>query len=503
MKELDRIADIYVKFQKDPGLFIFTMWGLRPQKVLPEYEQSLLLARESQDYSRINIAMFELFATGEMLTWQQQEIIIGVTNAVNWGCKKISIASGHGIGKSTILSMLIIWFLFCFKDCKVPCTAPTQGQMYDVLWSEIKKWVMRMPTGIKEMFDCTTDYIRMTAAPETWFARARTGKKENPEALAGLHADFMMLVVDEASGVPDQVFEASKSALTWDDTLLIMISNPTRLEGYFYNSHHKFKGDFSIFAFNSEHSPIVNRSFVDEIVREHGKDSDQYRYRVKWEFPDSSNADDTWYIPIVLESELRFWDMGFFGRKILGVDPSWEGKDTSEWVVRDWYTAKVVATEKTSSPKSIAAKTLDIWSRFWISAEDTVLDSFGVWAASTQELAMMGHRVRAINVWDPSENIEFLNLRADYYWQLREWIRRWWTLDNNIKWVEELPKIYFRRNIRNKIQIMPKDEMRKRGIRSPNVADAFMLTFAVSLDKALAGNFKGNSIKMQFDPYDD
>ena len=150
-----------------------------------------------------------------MITWQQAEVVYAVQQAVNGqGLRKISIASGHGIGKSTILAMLILWFLFCYMESKVPCTAPTQSQMYDVLWAEIQKWILRMPEGIKELYEFSTDYVRIKQRPETWFARARTGRKENPEALAGLHAPFMLLIVDEASGVPDPIFHSAKSALT-------------------------------------------------------------------------------------------------------------------------------------------------------------------------------------------------------------------------------------------------------------------------------------------------
>lgn len=134
------------------------------------------------------------------------------------------------------MAMLILWFLFSFKECKVPCTAPTQTQMYDVLWAELQKWILKMPEAAKVFYEYTSDYVRMSERPDTWFARARTGRKENPEALAGLHAEFMMLVVDEASGVPDAIFNSSKSALTGADTLFLMISNYTRLEGYFHES---------------------------------------------------------------------------------------------------------------------------------------------------------------------------------------------------------------------------------------------------------------------------
>lgn len=269
------------KMMKSPFAYVEFVWGLRPQRVYSTYEPLLKECRESGDYSRMKLRMFEPFGAG-MMTWQQAEILLAVQDAINGrGLRKISIASGHGIGKSTTFAWLVCWFLFCFPHAKVPVTAPTQTQMQDVLWAEINKWILRMPEPVKEKYQWTTEYVRITESPDTWFARARTGRKENPEALAGLHADFMMLLGDESSAIPDPIFEAAKSALTGGDVLFLMISNPTRLEGYFYDSHHKLRDTFRCMAFDGEESPIVDRGFVDEIIAEYGIDSDQYRYRVK------------------------------------------------------------------------------------------------------------------------------------------------------------------------------------------------------------------------------
>lgn len=102
--------------------------------------------------------------------------------------------------------------------------------MYDVLWAEIYGWIDKMPEFIKNYYEYTADYVRIKESSENWFARARTARKETPEALAGLHADDMLIMADEASGVPDEIFESAKSALTNENTLFMMISNPTRLE---------------------------------------------------------------------------------------------------------------------------------------------------------------------------------------------------------------------------------------------------------------------------------
>lgn len=113
-----------------------------------------------------------------------------------------SIRSGHGIGKSTVLSWLIIWFMCTRPFPKIPCTAPTKHQLHDILWAEIAKWLN--PT-LKTEIEWTQEKLYMKAYPENWFAVPRTATL--PDALQGFHADHLLYIIDEASGVKDIVFE--------------------------------------------------------------------------------------------------------------------------------------------------------------------------------------------------------------------------------------------------------------------------------------------------------
>lgn len=307
---------------RDPYIFIEKIWGLKPQKILSKYEKNLYACRRTGDYRGMQLGMFETYERGKHITWQQAEIVRAV-NYARLGIKKpqISIASGHGIGKSTIMAMLILWFLFVHPDCKIGATAPTQNQMYDVLWAEIKKWIEKMPPFIANKYEHSNDYVRIKESPENWFARARTARKEAPEALAGLHADHIMIVVDEASGVPDVIFEASKSAMTNSNILFLMISNPTRPEGYFFDSHHKLKSMFQVLMFSSEESPEVDTAFVESIIEEHGKESDQFRYRVAGSFPLIDTIDDKGYMPVYNFDLLPAKNNKFLAGKIMGIDP--------------------------------------------------------------------------------------------------------------------------------------------------------------------------------------
>lgn len=451
-------AKIMKKLVKSPLYFVELMWGLKPMK-------------EGEAYER-----------GKHMTPHQFELLTAIENAVNGkGKKRISVRSGHGTGKSTVLSWVVLWYLFTRKNAQVPCTAPTTGQIHDVLWKEVAKWMQRMPEGVAELYEWSNEYIRMKEAPETWFARAKTARKEAPEALAGIHGDHVLFIIDEASGVPNEVFNVAEGALTEEDALVIMISNPTRLVGYFYDSFHSDKNAWECLHFNSEDSPIVDRAYVERILfkAKGDKESDEYRIRVQGEFPKSDSVDGKGYVPILAKTDLSYTQEPVVGGVIrLGVDPSGEGVDETTWVIRNQFHAQIVAREKISDDKGIAAKTLTIMQNWEIPSHEVYIDNFGVGANVAQYLAFAGELVNAVNVGDPAQDEEtYMNRRAEAYWRLREWIKTGSTLKEAGDAWEELLTIRQRKELSGKMKMMGKREMRNEGYKSPNIADALMLTF--------------------------
>lgn len=457
------------KWQKSPIQFINDIWSLTPA--------------DNKD-----------FVKGKHITRQQEQILLAVEKALkDEAPRRMSIASGHGIGKSTTLAWLIIWYLMCHKDAKVPCTAPSSEQMHDVLWAELAKWLNLMPRDIKNLFDWTSGYLRIKESPENWFARARTARKENPEALAGIHGDWVMMVVDEASGVPEEIFNTAEGALTDKNILVILISNPTRLTGYFHDTHHNDNQNWQLLQFSSEDSPIVDDEFVDRIVAKHGKDSDEYRIRVQGLFPRADAVDDKGYVPLLLERDIREINDCVFelnaGERMIGVDPAGEGTDESVWVIRDSFKAKVLYTQKTSTPKTIAQSTLTLMVSNSIDGNQVFVDNFGVGANVAQEIAFAGERIEGVNVGVKAEDDRFINLRAEAYWRLREWLVKGGEIIIDPELKKQLLSIRFRRNLAGRIQIMSKDDMRKQGVKSPDRADALMLTFLYEGDS-------GSSVKI-------
>jgi phage terminase large subunit len=453
--------EIYNKFRNSPIYFIEKMWKLKPTE--------------------------GTFVKGEHITWQQVKILEAVENSLKDGKKRISVAAGHGIGKTCLLSWLILWYLFVNKDAQVACTAPTSEQMHDVLWKEIALWLRRMPPEIMNLYDYSAGYLRIKERHETWFARAKTARKDAPEALAGVHGEYVFIVVDEASGVPDEIFRTAEGSLTGENVLVIMISNPTRTSGFFYDSHHNDNA-WERLEFSSEDSPVVKKNYVQRIIDKYGIESDEYRIRVLGKFPKEDAIDVGGFVPLLLENDLRFTQTtNLIGLPKMGVDPAGEGSNKTVWAVRDNFKARILAKEAISSPKTIAQKTLTLLDFTGTMPDRVWLDNFGEGANVAVEMAMTRRtvngeevptRINAVNVGDKAaDNETYINRRAEAYWRLREWIKKGGELVGTMDDWKQLLQIKYRRELNGKLKIMSKDEMRKQGIESPDVADALMLTF--------------------------
>lgn len=205
-----------------------------------------------------------------------------------------SVRSGHGVGKSAVEAWVVIWYICTHPFPKIPCTAPTQHQLFDILWAEVSKWIRNNPALSQELV-WTKEKVYMRGYPEEWFAVARTASK--PDALQGFHADHVLYIIDEASGVDDSIFEPVLGALSTPGARLLMCGNPTQLSGFFYDSHNKNRASYSTYHIDGRNSSRVSKEFVDTIIRMYGEDSDVFRVRVAGDFP---LQEDDIFIPISL-----------------------------------------------------------------------------------------------------------------------------------------------------------------------------------------------------------
>ncbi len=196
--------------------------------------------------------------------------------------QRTSVRSGHGIGKTAVEAWLTIWFLSTRPYPKIPCTAPTQHQLWDILWAEIAKWLRTNPALGREL-TWTKERVYMDGHPEEWFAVGRTAS--HPDALQGFHSDHLLFIIDEASGVKDPIFEPVLGALTTEDSKLVLAGNPTKITGFFYDSHHKNRELYNTLHIDGRNSSRVDTEFIRSIEEMFGQDSDVFRVRVAGDFP--------------------------------------------------------------------------------------------------------------------------------------------------------------------------------------------------------------------------
>lgn len=211
-------------------------------------------------------------------------------------CRRVSVRSGQGVGKTATEAVALMWFLSCFPYARVVATAPTSRQLNDVLWSEVAKWQGKSPL-LSAILKWTKTYVYMVGMEKLWFATARTATK--PENMQGFHEENMLFIVDEASGVAEPIMEAVLGTLSGPNNKLLMCGNPTRTSGTFYDSHvnAKVRPLYRTRRVSSREVSRTDKENIEMLERRYGKDSNVVRVRVDGEFP---LQEDDVFIPIHL-----------------------------------------------------------------------------------------------------------------------------------------------------------------------------------------------------------
>lgn len=414
---------------------------------------------------------------------------------------RLAIRSGHGVGKSAFLAWVILWWLLTRAPAKVACTAPSAHQLNDVLWGEIALWRRRLPKIMRDWIVVKEDRVELVGAGKMCFAAARTARRESPEAFQGFHSENMLFIADEASGVDDVIFEVGEGAMSTKGAKTILTGNPTRLSGYFFRAFHEASAFWHTMRVSCFDSSRVDIAFIERMKATWGENSDVFRYRVLGEFPlANSNA----VIPLsVIEAAIgrevsaapsatTVWglDVARFGRArtalakrrenvLLEPVRWWSGKDLMQ-------TAGLVKAEYDATPVSDRPVSICV-------------DVIGLGAGVVDRLRELHLPVVGINVAEaPSIGEQYLMLRDELWWAAREWfMRRDCSMPHDSDLVADLSAPTYDITSNGRIKIERKTDMEKRGVRSPDLADAFCLTFATpgvfgqGVRKALTYDNKG------------
>lgn len=452
-------------------------WRINYPTMTPE--EQVILARAIKKWRRGGPAVFAIDALGIAPTPQQIHASRLLVDK-----RRLTIRSGHGTGKSSFLAWTILWSLICLSPCKVPCTAPTGHQLKDILWSEVAIWLRVLRERIPYLgrqIEQIGDEVRLVDAPAECFAVARTARPEAPEALQGFHAPTIVFLLDEASGIADQVYEVAEGALSTPGAYVIQVGNPTRMAGAFYDSHHKDRAEWECLHWNGEESPIVSKEYIERMARRYGRESSVYKIRVLGEF--AGNPDGVIPLQWVLDAVDR--DVKQTGEILWGVDVARFGEDRTVLARRHGNTLPFPPQEWSGlDTMEVAGRIKHAWdSAAEADRPETIfVDSIGIGAGVVDRLNEMGLPVRGVNVSEsPAGKEEYNKLRDELWFRGRSWfeardVRLCAGCDDLIA---ELSLPEYRILPTGKQKVDSKEELSRKGVvHSPDQADAFLLTFA-------------------------
>lgn len=416
-------------------------------------------------------------------------------NALATGTRRVSIRSGHGVGKTAAASWCMIWFMLTRYPVKIVCTSPTSAQLMDGLFAEVKLWLKELPEILNNLLEHKSDRIFLKASPTEAFISARFSRSESPEALAGVHSLHTLLLIDEASGVPEQVFEAGYGSMTSENAITVCLGNPTRTSGFFYDTHHKMADQWWRRKVSCMDSPRVSEKYIEEMKQRYSPESTEFRIRVLGEFPES---DDNTVIPLHLVEGAMERDVPVDedAPLIVGIDVARFGDNYSVMCKRR---GRVVTGFRKWKGLDLMQLTGAIMAEFEAAGgrdlpEEILVDSVGVGGGLVDRLNELGLPVRGVNSSEaPSMGATYLNLRAELWWKMKEWLEsRETSLPDEADLISELVAPRYEFTSTGRMKLEGKDQMRRRGLASPDMADALAMTFAHDAVIGLKGRGASN-----------
>lgn len=449
----------------------------------------------------------------------QEELLVRIADGLLTPDRAIqeATASGHGVGKSALVAWIIIWALATRPDTRGVVTANTETQLKTKTWAELGKW-FHMFIG-KEEFKLTATAIFHTSEEHerTWRIDMVPWSERNTEAFAGLHNQGrrILVVFDEASAIPDVIWETTEGALTDKDTEIIwaVFGNPTRNTGRFKDC---FEGGLFASAWHSRHVDsraisFTNKDQVARWVQAYGEDSDFCRIRIYGMFPRVgemeffSNED-------VVAAALREVESGLYDPLALGVDVARYGKNSSVIYPRKGRDARTFERLRFQGLSTVQLAERIFETNFTLHANGIMIDGGGVGGGVVDQIrakalhcyeVQFGAKDDTIHSTWGSQGERYANKRAGIYGALRSWLRTG-AIPNDPVLLRQFGSIKYTFNRMQEIQLISKEDMLK---LDPDAEfddlDALALTFAAQLSASdMAGGFHhtGPNVEHEYDP---
>lgn len=424
---------------------------------------------------------------------------------------RIAVASGHGIGKSSLMSFITHWAWSTYEDARVVITANTGSQLKTKTWPEVTKWFNLLICRHWFELAGTSIQCRLPEHRQTWRVDQITWSEKNPEAFAGLHNKGKRIVVlyDEASTIADTIWEVTEGALTDEDTEIVWIAfgNPTRNTGRFRECWGLHRDLWTKQQIDSRTVPGTNATLIKQWIDTYGDDSDFVRIRVKGEFP---RAGSTQFISgeDVDLAMTRPAESHLHQALIFGVDVARFGDDQTVIFARRGTDARTVAVRRYRGldTMQVAARVMEAVGQDRPAA--VFVDEGGIGAGVVDRLRQLRcPGVIGVNFGSKPERMMmgegyplYANKRAEMWGSMREWLKTA-SIPNDVDLKQDLIGVEYGFNNRNEIQLEAKEDMKKRGLASPDLGDALALTFAYPVADERQPD-AGSGFQMALNDYD-
>jgi len=449
--------------------------------------------------------------------------------------RRVAVKSGNGLGKDFTAAVAVLWYLHHHNPGIVLSTAPTFRQVRHVLWRQIR----RLHRRASDLLGGTLLDTRWELAEDRY---ALGLSADGADQFQGFHCENVLVVVDEAEGVDEEIYEAVEAVMTSENPKLLLIGNPTRTDGSFHRAFHEEAGMYRTFTISALESPnvqagrveipgLVTAEWVEERRIAWRENSDRYRSRVLGEFPrrgednliamkdieaavyegegihiDGQDGQDfgmflgdgdvSGGVGARHASPLRDDPFGVFlpggypspqpsptrgegvyGRVVIGVDVARFGSDRTVVLMRRGDTVVSIRTFSRIDTMATAGQVMVAVREHRPDAVN--VDAIGIGAGLADRLREQGVPARAVNVAEkPRRDRTCLNLRAEGYQSLAHRFRdRRIRIPRDAELIAELATLRYEYDSQGRLRMESKDSMRKRGVGSPDKADALMLAF--------------------------
>lgn len=398
--------------------------------------------------------------------------------------RNTAVKSANGVGKTYHVAHEALRFLYSGPDSVVINTAPTWTQVENQFWRYFRKAYKTAQFQLGGKLLKTELNI-----DETWFAKGIANNPDNVASFQGWHAKRMLFIFDEGSGIMSPIWQAAFGAMSGGELVrFLVLGNPNENSGPFYDcfSDPTFGGKITISAFDVpnviERRPVIpgltDHHFVEDLERRYGKDSNVYKVRALGEFPDQA-TDTLISINLIVNAFDADREHQNPDDDVTGLDVARFGDDDSALVRRQGNKAKVEWVVNGNDTMVLAGK-----SAIYLRANPKTklfIDITGGLGAGVfdrlREQPDIAHRVFGVNVAGTArDDITYINIRIESWDTVKEWLRD--AILEKHEGFYELAKPKYKITSAGKMQLESKEEMKKRGVPSPNVGDALALTLS-------------------------